>query len=142
MDDNDTPTVPSITCQVDLEDLWHELMQPLGFSSPGLWLLVIGPDDRPLPQLTEIADADELPDEEQLRGLAEFLQLLTTDVVPGGRVAMLRSRPGTDPLTDDDRRWAEMLYGVARSAGAPCEVLHVATDVHLVPVPLDELVAR
>lgn len=144
MDDYDTPSAVEepITSQLELEDLWHELMQPLGFSSPSLWLLVIGPDDRPLPQITEIAETHDLPDEEQRRGFAEFLRTLTSELVPGGRVALLRSRPGTDPLTEEDLQWAESVYATARWAGAPCDVLHVANDVRLLPVPLDELVGR
>jgi hypothetical protein len=142
MDDDTMPAVGPITTQIDLEDYWHEVVQPLGFSSPSLRLLLIGPDDHPMPPVTEITDAYDLPDEEQRRGFVEFLRLLTTEVVPGGRVAMLRSRPGTEALNEDDLRWADLLYGAARSAGAPFEILHLATDVHLLPMPLDDLVGR
>jgi hypothetical protein len=134
-----TPHTPCIRTQVDLEDLWHDLLAPLGFTTPSLWLLVIGPDDRPVPMLTEVADTHELPDAEQRGGLGATLRRLVDELAPGGRIACLRSRPGPDPVGRADKAWARIVVESARRAGVRCDVVHVATDVQLVPVPLDDL---
>ena len=131
---------PPVRSQRDLELLWRRLLHPLGFTGASLWLMFIEADDRPVPRLTEIQDADDVPEREDLLGFGQMLATLVTEAVPGGRVAFLRSRPGTGGIDDLDRAWAEALYAAARSAGVPCEVVHVATDSDVHPVPLDELV--
>ncbi len=133
---------PVVRSQADLERLWRTLMQPLGFRTTSTWLLIVDRDDRPFRQLTEIAGSHDLPDDEQLEGFGEMLTMLTTEVVPGGRVAFLRTRPGRGGVVDHDREWAAVLYAAARRAGVPCEVVHVATDTDLWPVPLDDLAVR
>lgn len=133
---------PIIRSQADLHDTWAVLMGPLGFSGRSIWLMLIQADDRPIPQLTQIEDADRLPSHEENRGFAETLRMLVTEVVPGGRVAFLRSRPGGGGLTAEDKAWARSLYDAARTAGVAVEVVHRACDVDLVPVPLDEVLAQ
>ena len=61
------------------------------------------------------------------------------DEAPGTveRVAFLRTRPGHFGPTDDDLAWAACLYAVARDAGLPCETVFLATDLVLVPMPMD-----
>jgi hypothetical protein len=130
---------PVIQTQADLEQVWRRLMSPLGFSGHSVWLMFIGADDRPVPQLTQIEDALTPPDEQVLGGLAQVLRSVVDDLVPGGRVACLRSRPGRPAVTDDDRAWASGLYDACRRAGLPAEVVHLASDDELVPLPLDEL---
>ena len=84
---------PVLTTQSQLEDAWRELMGPWSYGGHSVWMMLIV-DDRPLPQLTEIADAAHPPDTEQLDGLAKLLAMLDREVAPGLRVAFLRSRPG------------------------------------------------
>lgn len=139
MDDAHEPYTPLIADQMDLEDFWHELMGPLGFSSPSLWLVVLGPDERPLPHVVEIAEAHDLPTDVQRSGFVEVLEHITETLPSGISVAFLRTRPGTDAIGITDRRWAAMLYAAARSAGVACATVHSANDVHLVPVPWDDL---
>lgn len=134
-----TPHTPLIRTQTDLEDLWHDLLGPLGFDGASLWLMVIGTDDRPVPCVTEIADARDLPDDGQYHGFAAMLADLVAQLAPGGRIACLRSRPGTEPLLEEDRSWARLVHDAARAAGVPCDVVHMANDVRLLPIPLDEL---
>jgi hypothetical protein len=130
---------PVIQTQADLEQVWRRLMSPLGFGGHSVWLMFIGADDRPVPQLTQIEEAVAPPDEEVLDGLAQVLRSVVDGLVPGGRVACLRSRPGRAAVTDDDRAWASGLYDACRRAGLPAEVVHLATDDELLPLPLDEL---
>jgi hypothetical protein len=129
-----------INNQADLEQVWRRLMEPLGFTRTSLWIVFIHPDGRPQKTLIEVPVPDEamVPDPtapELLDLLAEW----TTGRVPDGRVAFLRTRPGRGGLDASDRLWAAALYAAARVASVPCEVVHVANDDRLVPVPLDEI---
>ncbi|MDN4160025.1 hypothetical protein [Nocardioides abyssi] len=130
---------PVIETQTDVERTWRTLMQPLGWSRTSTWLMLIGPDSRPLPQLTEIEDCDSPPPEDGATQLGSLLAQLQAQVMPEGmRVAFLRSRPGSHRADDLDRAWAEMLYAAARVAGVAAEVVHLATDVDVLALPMDE----
>lgn len=127
---------PVLTTQTQMEDAWRELMGPWSFSGHSVWMMLVV-DDRPLPHLTEIAEAEDPPDTSEADGLADLLLMLDNEVAPGARVAFLRSRPGKDVVTDSDRAWARSLYAAARRAGVPCEVVHLATRGEIRPVPAD-----
>ena len=135
-----TPYRPVVRSQSDLEAVWKHLMGPQtsdwGFGGHSVWLLVIDSDDRPFPQITEITEALEPPDDETVSSLATVLSGLAAD---GRRFAFLRSRPGPGGVTDDDRAWALALYDAGRRAGVPVEVVHRACDDDLVAVPMDEV---
>ena len=130
---------PVVRSQSDLEAVWKQLMGrqtgDRGFDGHSLWLLVIDADGRPFPQITEITEAVEPPDDEMVASLATFLDGLAAD---GRRFAFLRSRPGHGGLTADDRAWARSLYAAGRRAGVPLEVVHRACDHDLVAVPMDD----
>jgi hypothetical protein len=132
---------PVVRTQQDLETMWRTLMEPLGFASHSVWMSLIGADDRPTPLLAEVQDDGSLIGEIERAGLADLLRQLRDDLDPGGRWAFLRSRPGRGGTTDQDREWARMLYDAGHAADVPVEVVHLATDTHLVPIPLDELQA-
>jgi len=133
---------PTIRNQSDLESAWRTLMEPLGFSGHSVWFMIIGADDHPYPGLTEIEDSEEVPEPEQLGGLGGMLTMLTTSVAPEGRVAFLLTRPGRDGPTRRDRDWAGALYATAAAAGVPAEVIHLANDVAVLPLPMDEVLLR
>ena len=139
MTDQTIPYRPVVRSQADLHAVWRRLMRlqrgDRGFENHSVWLLVIA-DDRPVPQLTEITDAVEPPDEQMVDSLAAFLDRLGGE---GHRFAFLRSRPGHGGLTDDDRAWARSLYEAGRRAGVRVEVVHRACDHDLVAVPMDEV---
>jgi hypothetical protein len=130
------PLRPVVRTQADLEAMWKEVMGSGGYGGHSLWLVVIDSDDRPFPQITELTDALEPPDDEMIGSLATFLQHLAVDDL---RFAFLRSRPGHGGLTADDRAWARALYDTGRRAGVPLEVVHRACDHDLVAVPMDEV---
>lgn len=129
-----------ITTQSDLEDVWRSLMEPLGFTRTSLWIVFVHPDGRPHKTLIEVPAPDRLvaPDPTAPE-LLDLLREWTTEHVPNGRVAFLRTRPGRGGLDGTDRLWAAALYAAARVAGVPCEVVHAANDDRLLPVPLDEI---
>ena len=136
------PYRPTVRTQADLEQVWRHLMEPLGFAGWSVWMMRIASDGRAVPHLLEVTEADEAPATlEETEAFAELLRDLDT-ADPGGSFAFLRTRPGRG-MDREDRAWAAFLYGAGRSAGVRLEVVHLATDVDLVPVPLDEVgVAR
>jgi hypothetical protein len=129
-----------VRSQADLEAVWKVLMGRQtaggGFGGHSLWLLLIDSDDVPAPQVIEITDAVEPPDDFMVSSLAVFLEHLSEDAP---RFAFLRSRPGHGGLTAEDRAWARSLYEAGRRAGVPLEVVHRACDHDLVAVPMDEV---
>ncbi|MGD9957914.1 hypothetical protein [Nocardioides sp.] len=132
---------PTVRTQQDLERTWRHLMEPLGFGLHQVWVMLIGADDRPIPHLIEIPDALEPPGEHEVAGLGTFLAGLQRDVLgPGGRIAFLRSRPGSDDVQPEDRQWARALRAACRAEQVPCDVVHLANDQMLVPLPFDEVI--
>ena len=132
------PYRPLIHTQADLQEVWRHLIRPLGFSRRSVWLLLIGGDDRPTPLVTEVRDLPEIVEGEATDGLAEMLSGLL-DVEPSGRWALLLSRPGAGGSSEADRAWAAALYDACRRHGVPHEVVHLATDETILPIPLDEV---
>jgi len=61
---------------------------------------------------------------------------------PGSRFAFLRSRPGGGRPNAEDRAWARALYEAGRRAGAALEVVHLANDHDVCPLPMDDLLAE
>ena len=57
---------------------------------------------------------------------------------PRHSFAFLRSRPGRG-TTNEDRDWAAFLYAAGRAAGVSVEVVHLATDEEITPLPLDAI---
>ena len=130
----------TIHTQAELEAAWRDLVSPLGWSSPRFWIMLIEHSGRPLPQLIEVDELDGTPQEEDTDRGAQFLQMLIAHLdVDDVRVAFLYARPGHESIQPLDRRWAASLASMAHRAGLSCEPVHLANDVRIVPIPLDEL---
>lgn len=127
---------PYVHTQADLEQVWRDLMHPLGFAGSSIWMLRLEPTGRAVPQLVEIAEAELAPDDPE-----PFAALLTEldQVEPGGSFAFLRTRPGSSAVDAGDRAWAGYLHAAGHLAGVRLEVVHLATDTDVVPLPLDEI---
>jgi hypothetical protein len=137
-----SPYAPVIRTQADLEQAWRHLMEPLGFSRHSLWLMFLQPDGTPLPQLTEVEDCDHPPTAEEEAAFAQLIGRLGREMRGGERIVFLRSRPGRGGAGPDDLAWARCLYAACRVADVPTEVVHLATDDMLVPLPMDEVLAQ
>ncbi|HCB03763.1 MAG TPA: hypothetical protein DEQ43_05850 [Nocardioides bacterium] len=127
-----------IRSQADLERVWRFLIRPLGFRRRSLWLLLIDVDDRPITGLTEISDLPQRPDPTMSDKLAELFRHLA-DIGPASRWAVLVSRPGSRPADAADRLWAAALYDAFREHAIGHDVVHLATDAEIVPIPLDDV---
>lgn len=136
-----TPFRPLIRTQADLQRTWQRLLSPLGFSGQSIWMLVIDADGHPLPQITEITEA-ELDGDLDAADFSRLLVHLREAGLDTVRLAFLRSRPGPGGVTAEDRSWAALLYDAARLAGVPVEVVHRASDHDVVPIPLDDVLGE
>ena len=102
--------------------------------------MLIEASGMPLPQLIEIDELPDLLDDDSVARGAEFLRSLTQHLgIPDARIAFLLARPGHDGVRALDRSWAASLHALARRAELVCEPVHLANDVRIVPIPLDEL---
>lgn len=137
-----TPFRPTIRTQADLELAWRHLMEPLGFGGHSLWVMFIQADRTPLPHLTQVEDTVAPPTPEQQASFVEFLRFFRDEMRGGERVVFLRSRPGRGGARPDDLLWARSLYDACRAADVETDVVHLATDDVLVPLPMDEVLAR
>ena len=54
-------------------------------------------------------------------------------------MAFLRSRPGGPAVSAADRAFARTLYEVGRVSDVPVEVVHLACDVDIVALPMDDV---
>ncbi|MEX0428825.1 hypothetical protein AB3X52_14455 [Nocardioides sp. DS6] len=135
------PFTPVLHSQSDVEAAWRRLIQPLGWSSRRLWLMLIGADDRPVPRLLEVTEMPDGLDPDAAAQVAHFLDRVLDECLPGGRLALLLCRPGAGFPTAADRSAAGMLYDACRERGVPMEVIHLATDVAIMPLPADSLPA-
>ncbi|MFY9336984.1 MAG: hypothetical protein WAO90_13440 [Mycobacterium sp.] len=126
----DTATDPVDTPD-DMGDRWRALMGPLGFGQRLLWVGFVGADRRmhkilsqvPLGRSPHRALVDNL-----MLGLSVLLE---TDFAPGTSVALLLTRPGADPVSVEDRRWATVLAQAAQRCAVPLEPMFRANDTAL-----------
>jgi hypothetical protein len=127
--------MPAVRTPVDLHLAWRALMGNLGFADRQLWLLFIGPDGRLLGPLLSV---DDLPDGPYDLEVEEVVGLCR-EILEGpglcGSVAMLMTRPGTDPWHVGDRAWARYLAAAAHRIGGKVWPVHRANDRELVVVP-------
>jgi len=139
---SDTPYAPVLRTQADLEDAWRQLMGPLGFSGHSLWLMFVQADQTPLPHLSQVEGTVAPPTAQEQLNLVGFLKCLRGEMRRGERIVFLRSRPGRGGARPDDLAWARSLYDACRAAEVETDVVHLATDDVLVPLPMDDVVAE
>ena len=134
----DQPFAPVLRTQADVEQMWRRLMTPLGFTRYSLWMVAIQ-DDRTIPRLLEIAVTELEPEDGDAEALAGLLMHVSGT---RNRFAFLRSRPGSGRPDAADRAWAREVYAAGRLASARLEVVHLAHDDDVYPLPLDDVLAE
>lgn len=129
--------MPVLTSQAAVESMWRGLMQPLGWRGRSLWFVLVAPDDRALPHVYEIGEVPETIDPGGHAAAAELWHDLLAEILPGGRIALLLTRPGSGGPSLADRELADGTYAACRRGNVPLEVIHLATDHDIVPLPAD-----
>ncbi|GAA3810076.1 hypothetical protein [Nocardioides panacisoli] len=132
------PFRPAITCDADVTTMWRTLMQPLGWHTNRLHIILVEDDGRSLPHLVEV---DEMPGALTREDAVAVLHLLG-HLLETGSAALMFARPGGATLTEADRSSCRELYAAATDAGVRLELIHVGTDTAIVPAPMDEVLPR
>ena len=91
---------PVLTTQSQLEDAWRELMGPWSYGGHSVWMMLIV-NDRPLPQLTEIADTAHPPGTEELDAWATSLYAAARRASVPCEVVHLATRGAIRPIPAD-----------------------------------------
>lgn len=136
-----TPFRPVLRSQSDVHAMWRAIIDPLGWHSHRLYVVLIDTDGRPLPLIHEVDDIRERMPADEADSIIRAFRLAQREAVPDGRCALLYCRPGAGGVNLADRLACLRLYAAAQIHRLPVEVIHVATDTEIVPVPLDEVPA-
>lgn len=127
---------PALRSQADVECFWTTICRPLGWRTPELWVVLVDAEGVPFPSVHQVAELPTTPDEVAIDHLLGNCRSLLEEFDPGGRVALLRCRPGTARANSADLAWARALCAAARRWGVELEVIHVAGDDGIRPLPL------
>ncbi len=134
--------MPPVHTQDDVYQRWVELMGPLGFDRPALWLAMFDAAGRQTPHVAHIPDIDGVPDDLFVTNLFWVAEKTLTDHAPGGSIALLRARPGRATLTGTDLAWAYALTDAATASGIRMHPVHLATDEDICVFTPDDLAQR
>lgn len=132
--------LPPVRTAHDIHRYWRRLMGPLGFSRRRLWISFTDCDGRIDPVLPQIDDLPPRASTADCNGLIQILDHVR-DVYLGGAVALLYTRPGRDPMNDNDRSWGRSLTAAAQAADIPLWPVHFANDEELRVFAPDDLAA-
>lgn len=128
----ETATDP-IGSPADLRQRWRALMGELGFGERLLWIAFIGADRRMYKTMTQVPICERATPrnvESVMSRLPRVLAGLDADTT----VALLLTRPGGGPISNDDRLWSVALTDAADLFGVPLEPVFRANDEALVLV--------
>lgn len=128
---------PVLRTQADVERFWTTICHPLGWRTPELWVVLVDAEGQPFPSLQQLTELTDAPDEVAVDQLMTGCRRLLEEFDPGGSVVTLLCRPGSSLTTAFDRAWAGALRDAAHREAVQLEVVHVASDVAITPLPLD-----
>lgn len=128
----ETATDP-ITCPEDMQQRWRALMGPLGFGERLLWVGFVGADRCMIKTLSQVP-VGRAPHREVVENLMIGLSVVLEDFEPGTSVALLLTRPGSDPVSEQDRRWGRVLTEAAQRIAVPLEPMFRANDADLIAI--------
>lgn len=137
-----TPFRPVLRSQSDVHAMWRTIINPLGWHSHRLYVVLIDADGRPLPVIHEVDEIPERIPADEADSIVGVFKQAQSETVPDGRCALLYCRPGAGGVGLADRLACLRLYAAAQTHRLPLEVIHVATDTAIVPAPLDAMAAR
>lgn len=128
---------PKLATQADVERFWTRICHPLGWDRHDLWFVLVDADGRPLPVVQDVRDRPVAVDPGIVGNLVELWRRVCEELVPGGSIAVLLCRPGSAKVDESDRAWATAITTEATAAGVPLEIIHVASDAAITPLPWD-----
>lgn len=125
----------------DLYQRWRDLMGPLGFGGSSLWLGFLDEDGLMNTGLTQIEDIPTRVDPAMCKPLLEMCRHILGAQVDGRSVALLLTRPGSNPMNEDDRSWARGLTAAAEELEVSMRPVHFANDEELLVFAPDDLIS-
>lgn len=131
--------LPPVRTELDLYERWRTLMGPLGFGRRRLSILFLAADGRVAPVIPTIDDVPECTDGPECGPFLHMCADVLEMVAPDGSVAILYSRPGRSPVSEDDRSWARGLAAAAADQGVRLWPVHFANDAVLRVFAADDL---
>jgi hypothetical protein len=102
------PLEITIRTDADVRTLWMSLVPPAERQRRSLWLVLLDGDERTLPVAFPFDDPPAEPDTLLCRNLGKILRDLTS-TGPAASAVLLLCRPGPEPVTGQDRRWASAI---------------------------------
>jgi hypothetical protein len=133
--------MPAVHTPADLLLTWRALMGNLGFTDRRLWLLFIWPDGRLVGPLLSLDDLPDGPYDLEVDEVVAVSREILDGPGLSGSVAMLITRPGSDPWHVGDRAWGRYLTAAAHRIGGHVWPVHRANGRELVVVPASDVVS-
>ncbi|GAA1724885.1 hypothetical protein [Aeromicrobium alkaliterrae] len=127
----------------DLTRVWRFIDGDFGYDAPQMFALLIDRHDTIVPTVIQVYDAEwdgGLDAEVMATFLEAHGELLRTEY-PGGSLALMRARPGSPTLTNEDRTWCSMTHEMLVAAPFRTRPLFFATDRSVGVVPPAALAA-
>lgn len=121
----------------DIETLWRDLMDPLGFTERAINLVLINGTEV-LPDLITIGDLTEDSAELDHPGFVETFRTIQRELNID-RISALVSRPGQGGPTPADKAWVRLVQATITKAHLPPGMTYLATDTDLRPIQADDL---
>lgn len=117
---------------------WETLVGEHGFSCRSVWMILVENDRAVAPVVVPFDGVPEEPDGETVEAVARLADDARRQLGVAS-TPMLISRPGTDEMTDEDRRWARALRVVLRGQAMQWPI-HLATDGQVRVFAPDDLI--
>ncbi len=110
----------------DLWEHWTSLVGRRGFTCRSVWMILVENDRTVAPVVVPIDEVPEEPDDDTVDSLRHLVDQARRQLGVAS-TPMLISRPGSDEMTEEDRRWARALRVVV-SGQAMQWPIHLAGD--------------
>lgn len=136
-----SPRGPDIHTLADLEGVWRQLIEPLGFGSRQIFVILLDRHGEVSSLIVNVAECPAAPDGRMLVNLASSLRTALDEIDPDGSCAILWARPTHAGTRASDIVWIRAITAAMAMQSLGTWPVHTADDsVHRVMSP-DDLAA-
>ncbi len=133
--------MPDVHTPVDLEAVWRRLIEPLGFGSRQIFVIMLDRGGRVLPGVVNVTDCPAVPDEQMLHNLAAALREALDEADPDGSCALFWARPTHAGTRASDITWVRAITMAIEAQSLGDWPIHTADDSVLRVMSPDDLAA-
>ncbi|AXT84566.1 hypothetical protein C6I20_04705 [Aeromicrobium sp. A1-2] len=133
--------LPLVRTPAELEAVWRQLIEPLGFASRQIFALLLDRDGVVLPSVLNVAECPAAPDGPMVVNLARSLRQALDDVDPDGSCAVLWARPSDAGTRASDIAWIRAITAAMSIQSLASWPVHTADDAVLRVMSPDDLAA-